>query len=182
VHSLITPDTADQDHRQAWLSAQLTAPVTLVWTENRSSMLSARSNAKTGYQVRLHTIDEVVLVEVIVNCFKVKIAPLRLQQTGTLRWWLEAGQHGMLLPYIRSYGTRGSGISVAQICYKGAPDPIWRLQKPAVQAHLIPRLSIAAGGKHRRPMFSPYQCDRCSELSAEPGLSVILVSGIRRDQ
>src|SRR5215510_4782133 len=54
VHSLITPDGADQDHRQAWLSAQLAAPVTLVWTENRSSMLSARSNAKTGYQVRLH--------------------------------------------------------------------------------------------------------------------------------
>jgi hypothetical protein len=54
VHSLITPDVADQDHRQAWLSAQLTAPVTLIWTENRSSMLSARGNAKIGYQVRLH--------------------------------------------------------------------------------------------------------------------------------
>jgi len=54
VHSLIMPDVADQDHRQAWLSAQLAAPVTLVWTENRSLMLSARSNAKTGYQVRLH--------------------------------------------------------------------------------------------------------------------------------
>ncbi|HSX79385.1 MAG TPA: hypothetical protein VLQ80_12555, partial [Candidatus Saccharimonadia bacterium] len=54
MHSLITPDTVDQDHRQAWLSAQLTAPVTLIWTENRSSMLSARGNAKTGYQMRLH--------------------------------------------------------------------------------------------------------------------------------
>jgi hypothetical protein len=54
VHSLITPDVADQDHRQAWLSAQLTAPVTLIWTENRSSMLAARGNAQTGYQVRLH--------------------------------------------------------------------------------------------------------------------------------
>src|SRR5256885_17199169 len=42
VHFLITPDTADQDHRQTWLSAQLTAPVTLIWTDNRSSMLSAR--------------------------------------------------------------------------------------------------------------------------------------------
>src|SRR5215510_4630385 len=54
VHSLITPDVAAQDHRQAWLSAQLTAPVTLVWTENRSSMLAARGNAQTGYQVHLH--------------------------------------------------------------------------------------------------------------------------------
>ncbi len=54
MHSLITPDAADQDHRRAWLSAQLTAPVTLIWTENRSSILAARGNAKTGYQVRLH--------------------------------------------------------------------------------------------------------------------------------
>jgi hypothetical protein len=54
VHSLITPDIADQDHRQAWLNAQLTAPVTLIGTENRSSILSARGNAQTGYQVRLH--------------------------------------------------------------------------------------------------------------------------------
>jgi hypothetical protein len=136
----------------------------------------------TPGNVRLHTIDEVVLVEVIIDRFKVKIAPLWLQQARTLRRWLEAGQHGMLLPYIRPYGTRGSSISVAQICHKGAPDPVRRLQKHAVQAYLIPRLSIAAGGKHRRPILSPYQCDRCSELSAEPGLSVILVSDIRRDQ
>ena len=54
MHSLITPDLAGQEHRQAWLNAQLTAPVTLIWTENRSSMLSARGNAQTGYQVRLH--------------------------------------------------------------------------------------------------------------------------------
>jgi hypothetical protein len=54
VHSLITPDVADQDRRRVWLSAQLAAPVTLVWTENRSSILSARGNAQTGYQVRLH--------------------------------------------------------------------------------------------------------------------------------
>ena len=54
VHSLIPTDTADQGHRQAWLSAQLAAHVTLIWTDNRSSMLSARGNAATGYQVRLH--------------------------------------------------------------------------------------------------------------------------------
>jgi hypothetical protein len=54
VHPLITLDVADQDHRQVWLNAQLAAPVTLVWTENRSSMLAARGNTQTGYQVRLH--------------------------------------------------------------------------------------------------------------------------------
>jgi len=56
VHSLITMDVADQVTRQAWLSAQLTTHVTLIWTDNRSSMLSARGNATTGYQVRLHRI------------------------------------------------------------------------------------------------------------------------------
>ena len=56
VHSLITMDVADQESRQAWLSAQLTTRLTLIWTDNRSSMLSARGNATTGYQVRLHRI------------------------------------------------------------------------------------------------------------------------------
>ena len=56
MHFLITTDVADQDYRQAWLSSQLAAPVTLIWTENRSSMLSARGNATIGYQVRLHRI------------------------------------------------------------------------------------------------------------------------------
>jgi hypothetical protein len=32
-----------------------------------------------------------------------------------------------------------------QIGHKGTPDPLRRLQKHAVQAHLIPRLSIPAG-------------------------------------
>jgi len=54
VPSLITLDSTDQSHRQAWLSGQLAAQVTLIWTDNRSSMLSARGNAATGYQVRLH--------------------------------------------------------------------------------------------------------------------------------
>ena len=53
MHSSITTDTAAQGNRQAWLSAQLAAHVTLIWTDNRSSMLSARGNAATGYQVRL---------------------------------------------------------------------------------------------------------------------------------
>lgn len=54
MHSLITTDVTDQGQRQAWLSAQLASHVTLIWTENRSSMLFARGNAATGYQVRLH--------------------------------------------------------------------------------------------------------------------------------
>src|SRR5215813_15410072 len=103
----------------------------LIGTKAYGPALALWRSATPG-NVRLHTIDEVVLIELIINRFKVKIAPLRLQQTGTLRRWLEAGRQGMLLPYICPYGTRGSGISVAQICHKGAPDPIGRLHKHAV--------------------------------------------------
>src|SRR5215831_7986806 len=47
-------DVAAWESHQAWLSSQLATHVTLMWTDNRSSMLSARGNATTGYQVRLH--------------------------------------------------------------------------------------------------------------------------------
>lgn len=40
--------------RQTWLGQKLAAPVALVWTNNRSSMLFARGNAATGYRLRLH--------------------------------------------------------------------------------------------------------------------------------
>src|SRR5438094_670616 len=117
----------------------------LIGTKAYGPALALWRSATPG-NMRLHTINEVVLVEVIINRFEVKIAPLWWQQTGTLRRWLAASQHGMWLPYIRPDGTRGSGISVAQIGHKGAPDLSGRLQKHAVQAHLIPRLSMAAGG------------------------------------
>jgi hypothetical protein len=45
----------------------------------------------TPGNVRLHTIDEIVLIERIIDHFQVKIAPLWLQQAGLLRWWLEVG-------------------------------------------------------------------------------------------
>ena len=47
-------DAVDQCHRQSWLEAQLAARVTVVWTNNCVSMLSAKSHAPTGYHVRLH--------------------------------------------------------------------------------------------------------------------------------
>lgn len=40
--------------RQRWLGQKLVAPVVLVWTDNRSSMLSAKGNTLVGYQLRLH--------------------------------------------------------------------------------------------------------------------------------
>ena len=48
-------DLTSLDHRQSWLGTQLSARITLVWTDNRSSMLSVQGNKTTGYQVRLHS-------------------------------------------------------------------------------------------------------------------------------
>ena len=47
MHSLITPDVADQDHRQAWLTLNSPLLPSRYGPENRSSM-PARGNAQTG--------------------------------------------------------------------------------------------------------------------------------------
>jgi predicted metal-dependent hydrolase len=54
VQHAIHVDPKDQQHRQSWLGEQLVCRVTVVWTDNRSSMLSVKGNASTGYHVRLH--------------------------------------------------------------------------------------------------------------------------------
>src|SRR5215831_2161649 len=101
-HKGLVQETVDADQPLALLiGTKAYGPALALW------------RSATPGNVRLHTIDEVVLVNLTVDSFKVKIAPLRLQQTGMLWQWLEASQQGMLLPYIRPYGTRGSGISVA---------------------------------------------------------------------
>ena len=38
------------DERRLWLSRQLGAPVSWVWTDNRSVMISVKGNAASGYQ------------------------------------------------------------------------------------------------------------------------------------
>ena len=45
---------ADPCARQSWLSGQLATRVTVVWTNNRSVMLSLKGHAPTGYHLRLH--------------------------------------------------------------------------------------------------------------------------------
>ena len=39
--------------RQLWLSQRLSAPVSLVWTDNRSVMISVKGNAVAGYHLRV---------------------------------------------------------------------------------------------------------------------------------
>lgn len=46
--------TGDPSARQAWLSTQLATQVTLVWTNNRSVMLSLKGHVRSGYRLRLH--------------------------------------------------------------------------------------------------------------------------------
>ena len=41
------------DERRLWLSRQLGAPVSLVWTDNRSVMISVKGNAAAGYHLRI---------------------------------------------------------------------------------------------------------------------------------
>ena len=39
---------------EAWLAQQLDGSLTLVWTDNRSSMIGVRGNRASGYRLRLH--------------------------------------------------------------------------------------------------------------------------------
>jgi hypothetical protein len=49
-HVGITDPTA----RRAWLQRFLAEPVSLVWTDNRASMISVKRRAASGYELRLH--------------------------------------------------------------------------------------------------------------------------------
>lgn len=44
----------EQSDGAAWLAQQLDGPLTLVWTDNRSSMIGLRGNETCGYRLRLH--------------------------------------------------------------------------------------------------------------------------------
>jgi hypothetical protein len=48
------PPLSLSEHRRPWLATHLQTHITLVWTDNRTSMLSIKGTANTGYQIRLH--------------------------------------------------------------------------------------------------------------------------------
>ena len=48
------PALTASEYRQSWLATHLQTHVTLTWTDNRTSMLSIRGNASSGYRIRLH--------------------------------------------------------------------------------------------------------------------------------
>ncbi|MGE3537651.1 MAG: SprT-like domain-containing protein [Candidatus Tectimicrobiota bacterium] len=95
MQSLIIASTASQSDRQAWLSAQLATRVTLIWTDNRASMLSARGSTATGYVVRLHKMFGDAPTEV----WHALVAYVRRagpQATRTLRDYIRRQQHRLL--------------------------------------------------------------------------------------
>ncbi len=47
-------DTANPRLRQSWLTQHLATNTTLLWTDNRASMISVRGGAMMGYHLRLH--------------------------------------------------------------------------------------------------------------------------------
>lgn len=97
MHSLISMDATAQEHRQAWLSTQLTAPVTLIWTENRSSMLSARGHTPAGYHVRLHR----MFLQAPEGVWHALVAYLRHTDTAasrTIRAYIRQQQAGLASP------------------------------------------------------------------------------------
>jgi predicted metal-dependent hydrolase len=47
-------DATTREQRQVWLAAQLAARVRIVWTDNRTVMLSVRDASPAGYHMRLH--------------------------------------------------------------------------------------------------------------------------------
>jgi hypothetical protein len=69
----------------------------LVGTKAYGPALALWGSATPG-NVRLHTIDKVVLIDLSINRFKVKKAPLWLQQTGAWQRWLVSSHQGLLLP------------------------------------------------------------------------------------
>src|SRR5262245_38023827 len=122
VQHLMEDDVFDNVARHEGLvqeAVDVDQPIALLIGAKAYGPTLALWRSATPGNVRLHTVDEVVLVDLIINCFEVKIAPLWLPQMGTWRRWLEASQQGLLLPYIRPYRTRSSSISVAQIGHKG---------------------------------------------------------------
>lgn len=97
VQPLILSCTTDQSNRQAWLSAQLATQVTVIWTDNKASMLSARGSQATGYVVRLHGL----FLEAPAEVWQALVAYLRHtgpQAARTIRAYIRQQQHRVTPP------------------------------------------------------------------------------------
>lgn len=85
------------DERRLWLSRQLCAPVSLVWTDNRSVMLSVKGNAANGYHLRIQQLFR----EAPETVWRALIAHVRGTDAGasaTLRQYVRRHQHLLKSP------------------------------------------------------------------------------------
>lgn len=80
------------DDRQTWLRQKLAAPVVLVWTDNRSSLLFARGNAATGYRLRLHHMFRSA-PDAVWHALLAYVAGTDTAARDTLRAYIQRQQH-----------------------------------------------------------------------------------------
>lgn len=80
------------DKRRLWLSQQLSAAVSLVWTDNRSVMISVKGNAVAGYHLRIQQLFRQAPEAV----WRALVAHIRGTDTGAsaiLRQYVRGRQH-----------------------------------------------------------------------------------------
>ena len=92
------------DERLLWLKRQLAAPVSLVWTENRSVMISVKGNA-AGYRLRVQKLFR----EAPENVWQALVSHVRDQDPGAsaiLRQHVRQHQHLLKPQYRRPASAR----------------------------------------------------------------------------
>jgi hypothetical protein len=88
----ISHPTSNQDARQSWLSAQLATPVTVVWTNNRSVMLSLKGSVHDGYHLRLHHMF-LQAPDTVWHALAAYIRNTKGAARGILRTYIQQHQH-----------------------------------------------------------------------------------------
>lgn len=92
VPRFIQVDSANQRYRQSWLGARLTTRVTIVWTDNRSSMLSVRGDGPAGLCLRLHYMFHQA-PDAIWHALVAYIRDTDVTARDTLRTYVQCHQH-----------------------------------------------------------------------------------------
>ena len=93
------------DERRLWLSQQLSAPVSLVWTDNRSVMISVEGNAAVGYQLRVQQLFRQA-PEVVWRALVAHVRGGKSGASAVLRQYVRRHQHLLKPPIQRRIHAR----------------------------------------------------------------------------
>lgn len=80
------------DDRPLWLSRRLSAPVSLVWTDNRSVMISVKGNAASGYRLRVQKLFRQA-PEPVWRALAAHVRGTDTQASDVLRQYVRRHQH-----------------------------------------------------------------------------------------